>query len=90
VLILSHAQISTVTINTPWGAEQAICFHGKTFLPTQKFNNLAAAIAVCRKDLDSGLFSIVVEEPDQVGVWCPIPAQMHTTDRVNHVSMPWS
>jgi hypothetical protein len=83
VFIISRAEMNTVTINTPWGQERAIYFHGKTFLPTHRFNSMAEAIATCRKDLDTGLFSIVVEEAEQIGVWCPIPEQIHTPHRTS-------
>jgi hypothetical protein len=76
MLILSLAETESVTLSTPWGKEQGIRYGGSAFLPTQSYQTLAAAIAVCRKDLDAGLMSIVVKEGDIVRLWCPLPELM--------------
>jgi hypothetical protein len=76
MMLISLADYELVDIVTPWGIEQAIDYLGQLFLPIESYKNAEEAIAACRNDLEAGLFSIVVQEPNQVRIWCPIPRQM--------------
>jgi hypothetical protein len=78
MMLISLADYELVDIITPWGTEQAIEYLGQLFLPIETHKNPQAAINACRTDLEAGLFSIVVQETNQVRIWCPIPRQMQT------------
>ncbi|WP_041698376.1 hypothetical protein [Thalassoporum mexicanum] len=77
-MLISLTDYELVDIITPLGIEQAIDYLGQLFLPAETYKNSDDAINACRADLESGLFSIVVQEPNQVRIWCPIPRQMQT------------
>ncbi|GAB4218149.1 MAG: hypothetical protein OHK0012_25730 [Synechococcales cyanobacterium] len=44
-------------------------FRGKTYARSAAFRTINDAVANCRQDLDSGKFSLVVQEPNQFSVW---------------------
>jgi hypothetical protein len=69
MIILSLSEIKITKLPTPWGDEQGICYLGKTFLPIDVHPNHQAAIAACRRDLDAGMMSIVVDEGDRISLW---------------------
>jgi len=69
MIILSLSEIQTTNFATPWGSEQGICYLGKTFLPIDVHRNQQEAIAACRRDLDLGMLSIIVDEGERVSLW---------------------
>ncbi|MCA6574371.1 MAG: hypothetical protein IM537_15160 [Pseudanabaena sp. M57BS1SP1A06MG] len=69
MIILSSSEIQKINLLTPWGDEKGIYYLGKTFLPINFHPNLEEAIASCRRDLDEGMLSIVVDEGDRVSLW---------------------
>jgi len=69
MIILSSSEIQPINLLTPWGDEKGICYLGKTFLPINIHPNQQEAIAACRRDLDGGMLSIVVDEGDRVSLW---------------------
>lgn len=69
MIILSLSEIQTTNLSTPWGEEKGICYLGKTFLPIDVHVNQQEAIAACRRDLDAGAISIIVDEGDRISVW---------------------
>jgi len=69
MIILSSSEIQPINLLTPWGDEQGICYLGKTFLPINIHANQQEAIAACRRDLDEGMLSIIVDEGDRVSLW---------------------
>jgi hypothetical protein len=80
MLVISKIHTKKVQLQTPWGTESAVKFMGQHFIPTQKFANLDDAIKACRRDLDAGLFSIVVKdkETQQAALCCSLPAEVAT------------
>jgi hypothetical protein len=76
MVILSLSETSPVTFLTPWGVEDGVYYLGANFLPVQRYKNIDEAIAVCRRDLDVGLMSIVINEADQVRIWSPLPDEL--------------
>jgi hypothetical protein len=44
-------------------------FRGKTYALAGRYRTINDAIATCRHDLDSGRFSLVVQEGSQFSVW---------------------
>ena len=69
MIILSLSEIQPTQLATPWGHEIGICYLGKTFLPIDVHPNQQEAIAACRRDLDAGSLSIIVDEGDRVSLW---------------------
>jgi hypothetical protein len=69
MIILSLSEIQPTNFSTPWGSEQGICYLGKTFLPIFVHPNQQDAIAACRRDLDLGMLSIIVDEGDFISQW---------------------
>ena len=69
MIILSLSEIEPKNFLTPWGDEKGICYLGKTFLPIDVHATQQEAIAACRRDLDAGMMSIVVDEGDRVSIW---------------------
>jgi len=69
MIILSLAEIETTDFSTPWGSEKGICYLGKFFLPIDIHINQQEAIAACRRDLDLGMLSIIVDEGDRISLW---------------------
>jgi hypothetical protein len=69
MIILSISEIQTTNFATPWGNEKGICYLGKTFLPIDVHPTQQEAIAACRRDLDLGMLSIIVDEGDRVSLW---------------------
>lgn len=69
MIILSLSEIQTINLLTPWGDERGISYLGKTFLPVDIHANPQDAIDACRRDLDEGMLSIVVDEGDRVSLW---------------------
>jgi hypothetical protein len=76
MVILSLSETTPVTLLTPWGKENGICYQGSSFLPVNSYQNLEDAIVVCRRDLDVGLMSIIVNEANQVRIWSPLPDEL--------------
>lgn len=76
MFILSLADTTPATLLTPWGKEDGIRYLNKTFAPTQKYKTLDEAIAACRHNLDIGMFSLVIKDAEQYGVWTPLPEQL--------------
>ena len=62
MIILSSSDIQPTNFQTPWGNEQGISYLGKTFLPVDTHETPEQAIDACRRDLDSGTISIIVDE----------------------------
>ncbi|CAN1212825.1 hypothetical protein TUMEXPCC7403_21650 [Tumidithrix helvetica PCC 7403] len=73
MIVLSLSEVKTVNLQTPLGSEAGIYYLGQTYLSTNYYRGINEAIQVCRRDLDAGLFSIVVKECDRFSVWCPLP-----------------
>jgi hypothetical protein len=69
MIILSSSEIQATNFSTPWGSEKGICYLGKTFLPIDIHANQQEAIAACRRDLDLGMLSIIVDEGDCTSLW---------------------
>ncbi len=69
MIILSLSDIQPTSFLTPWGDEKGICYLGKNFLPTNVHATQQEAIAACRRDLDAGTISIVVDEGDRTSLW---------------------
>ncbi len=69
MIILSSSDIQPTNFQTPWGNEQGISYLGKTFLPVDTHETPEQAIDACRRDLDSGTISIIVDEGDRVSLW---------------------
>jgi hypothetical protein len=80
MVVISKIHTKKVQVLTPWGMEPAVNFMGQHFIPTQKFANLNDAIKACRRNLDAGVFSIVIKdkETQQVMVCSPLPAELAT------------
>lgn len=76
MIVLSISETKTIDLLTPLGKEKAICYMGWTFLATTSYKEDRDAFAACRRDLDVGLFSIVVQENGKFSIWCPLPTQM--------------
>jgi hypothetical protein len=78
MLVISQIHTKKVQVRTPWGIEPAVKFMGQHFVPTQKFSTLEDAIKTCRRDLDAGMFSIVVKDKEnqQFLLCCPLPAEL--------------
>ncbi|MEE3718205.1 hypothetical protein V2H45_15810 [Tumidithrix elongata RA019] len=73
MVVLSISEVKTVNLKTPLGSESGIRYLGQTYLSTSSCNGINEALQICRRDLDAGLFSIVVKECDRFSVWCPLP-----------------
>jgi hypothetical protein len=69
MIILSLSEIQQTNLLTPWGDEKGICYLGKIFFPIDIHANQQDAIAACRRDLDGGMLSIIVDEGDHVSLW---------------------
>ncbi len=80
MLVISKIHTKKVQVQTPWGIEPAVKFMDQHFVPTQNFAKLDDAIKACRRDLDAGLFSIVVKDKEnqQVALCCSLPAEVAT------------
>ncbi|AFY71001.1 hypothetical protein Pse7367_2746 [Thalassoporum mexicanum PCC 7367] len=76
MILISSTDVKHYDILTPRGIEIAIIYLGKTFLATDIYADLKAAILACRRDLDAGLFSIVVKGKDNYQIWCPLPIEL--------------
>jgi hypothetical protein len=78
MIIISAGSAPKVDMQTPWGKETGISYLGLSYLLTHTYRTMKEAIAACRKDLDAGLFSIVVENHDtkDISLWCPLPEQL--------------
>jgi hypothetical protein len=78
MIILKDPTNLEIELQTAIGKEKAICYLGWSFLMTNSYNSLQEAIAACRRDLDVGLFSIVVEDilTQNFSLWCPIPTEL--------------
>ena len=76
--MLVISQVHKVQIQTPWGIESAVKFMDQHFVPTQQFSTLEDAIKACRRDLDAGMFSIVVKDKanQQALLCCPLPPEL--------------
>ncbi|WP_055076575.1 hypothetical protein [Pseudanabaena sp. 'Roaring Creek'] len=66
MIILSLSEVQITNFSTPWGAEKGICYLGKTFLPINVHANHQEAIAACRRDLDLGMLSIILDDGDRI------------------------
>jgi hypothetical protein len=78
MIILNDLTNLEIELNTSLGKEKAIYFLGWSFLMTNSYKSLKEAIAACRRDLDVGLFSIVVENicTKEFSLWCPVPKEL--------------
>jgi hypothetical protein len=76
MLIISKAHTRKVNLQTPWGIESALSYMNQHFIPTHSFGKMEEAIATCRRDLDAGLFSIVVRDRQEISVCCPLPPEI--------------
>ncbi|MEY3304645.1 MAG: hypothetical protein RLZZ139_3018 [Cyanobacteriota bacterium] len=77
MIILSLSEIQLTNFSTPWGNEKGINYLGKTFLPINVHVNQQEAIAACRRDLDLGMLSIIVDEGDRVSLWWYFSESIH-------------
>lgn len=78
MIILSLSEIQLTNFSTPWGNEKGINYLGKTFLPINVHANQQEAIAACRRDLDLGMLSIIVDEGDRVSLWWYFSESIHS------------
>jgi hypothetical protein len=78
MILLSTTDVTKYDILTPRGIEIALSYLGKTFLATDIYADMKEAIMACRRDLDAGLFSIIVKDSDQgvYRIWCPLPVEV--------------
>ncbi len=73
MILTSLQETKPISIETPWGKEQGFSYLGHNFVPSNAYKNVKDAIAACRIDLDTGLFSLVVPEGSIFRVWCLLP-----------------
>lgn len=70
MLILSRADVEAdLLVATSWGSEEAIRYRGQFYTLRRIFINFQEAVLTCRRDLEAGIFSIVVREDETVKVW---------------------
>lgn len=78
MVIISQAQVQPTKLQTPWGVELAVSFMNQHFVPTQIFYKQEEAVLACRRDLDAGLFSILVQGDQELVLCCPLPPEIAT------------
>jgi hypothetical protein len=79
MILLSTADVKKYDILTPHGIEIALNYLGQTFLATDIYADAREAVLACRRDLDAGLFSIIVKEKGAYRIWCPLPTEVEQT-----------
>ncbi len=75
MIVIDLAEAQTITITLPWGEETSIKYLGQTFIPVQVHASLEEAINACRRDLDTGMMSIIVTDQYRTSLWWHLPSQ---------------
>ncbi|AFY72781.1 hypothetical protein Syn7502_00632 [Synechococcus sp. PCC 7502] len=75
-MIVKLSDTNNIEISVLGQKMQAISYLGKAFLPTNLAGEVQKLVPACRRDLDMGLISMVVEEPNTHRLWTSVPKEM--------------
>ncbi len=67
----NNIQISVLGQKVP-----GISYLGQAFVPTHFAGEMKQVVPACRRDLDMGLVSMVVEEKGTFRIWASVPKEM--------------
>jgi hypothetical protein len=75
-MIVKLVDTSNIEISVLGQRMRAISYLGQAFVPTNLAGEIKQLITACRRDLDMGLMSMVVEEQNTFRLWASVPKEM--------------
>jgi hypothetical protein len=75
-MIVKLSETNSIEISVLGQKMQGISYLGQAFVPTNLKGAMKEVISVCRRDLDMGLMSMIVEEKDTCRIWASVPREM--------------
>ncbi len=75
-MIVKLSETNNIEISVLGQKMRGISYLGQAFVPTNLKGAMKEIIPACRRDLDMGLMSMVVEEKDTCRIWASVPREM--------------
>lgn len=75
-MIVKLSETNNIEISVLGQKMQGISYLGQAFVPTNLKGAINEVIPACRRDLDMGLMSMVVEEKNTYRIWASVPREM--------------
>jgi hypothetical protein len=75
-MIVKISETNNIEISIFGQKMRAISYLGQAFVPTNLKGGIKEVLPACRRDLDMGLISMVVEEKDTFRIWASVPKEM--------------
>jgi hypothetical protein len=75
-MIVKLSETNNIEISVFGHKMKGISYLGKVFLPTDLCGDIKPAIAACRRDLDLGLLSVVINDAESYRLWTFVPNEV--------------
>lgn len=75
-MIVKISETNNIEISIFGQKMRGISYLGQAFVPTNLKGEIKEVLPACRRDLDMGLMSMVVEEKDTFRIWASVPKEM--------------